>query len=171
MTSLDGIIPVPHGLKQEIRRLVIIVFMLAPIGVLATVAAIGPHTGTASSLTSSPAVPAQHPTVSPFIAPTSPQPAPEPSPASGNISSSLELHTSQSATGAAPTTQLKVNNQSVTVPSDGSVHKVMSNDSGTTTLDISNSSSSVSDSSSSSTNIQLNTSSSTFSNNETSAGP
>lgn len=168
MTSLDGIIAVPKGLKREARRLVLIAFMLAPIGVLATFALTQTHpTPTAQRTVTAPAEPPVG-LAAPLMSPSSAAPL---ATSSKPQSSSIELHATQSGPSQAPTTQLKVNQQPVDVPANGSVHKVISNDTGTTTIDISNSSSSVSDSSSSSTNIQLNATSNTITNSETSTGP
>ncbi len=172
MKRIDGIIAVPKGLKREARRLVAIAFMLAPIGALSAVAAVGVNGKTSSNLEPSSAASAAKSAAPSLASPASP-PVADQGPASSKASSSVELHTTQSASGSAPTTQLKVNQQTVDIPQSGTVHKVISNDSGTTTLDVSHSSSSVSDGSSSSTSIQLNTSSSTSSSSssDTSTGP
>lgn len=171
MKRIDGIIAVPKGLKREARRLVAIAFMLAPIGALSAVAAVGVNGKTTSNLEPSSAAPTAQSAAPSLASPTSPPVADQ---GAGNkASSSVELHTTQSAPGSAPKTELKVNQQTVDIPPSGTVHKVISNDNSTTTLDVSHSSSSISDGSSSSTNIQLNTSSSTVnnSNSDTSTGP
>lgn len=174
MASLDGIIAVPKGFKHDIRLLIVVAFMVAPIGVMATLAAVqadsrGTHA--ASSNVTAPAAPLQTtvPTLSSHPqTPLTPGDLPT---SQSNQASSVELHTTLKNPGQPPVTHLNVNQQSVDVPVDGSVHKVISNGNGTTSIDVSNSSSTVSDSSSSSTSIQVNTSSSSSTNSQTSTGP
>lgn len=171
MNSLDGIIRTPKGLKREARRLTTLVLLLAPIGVIGTFAL---AQGIQSSSTARSAV---APTVPPKASPQMPLSLQVPtvspmSSASNQANTSIELHTTQTSPTQAPVTKVQVNQRSVDVPPDGSVHKVMSTDGGTTTLDISNSTSGSSNSSSSSsTNIQLNSSSTSVTNNKTDTGP
>lgn len=171
MNSLDGIIRIPKGLKHDARRLVTVVLMLAPIGVVSAfmvAQATEPHASTRSAVTPSAPVktdlqapaPLQVPAVNPLVQ------APQ------QTNASVELHTTQSSSTQPPVTKIQVNQQSIDVPPDGTVHKVISSDGNTTTLDVTNSTSESSDtSSSSSTNIQLNTSSSTAINSQTDTGP
>lgn len=171
MNSLDGIIKTPKGLKREARRLTTLVLLLAPIGVIGAFAmAQGTQSSPAARSTVAPSVP-------PKASPQTPLSLQVPalssmSSASNQANTSIELHTMQASPTQAPVTKVQVNQQSVDIPPDGSVHKVMNTDGGTTTLDISNSTSGSSNSSSSSsTNIQLNSSSTSVTNNQTDTGP
>lgn len=88
--------------------------------------------------------------------------SPEPQATEGDIhetQTSLRVETVQPDASQAPQTSVEVNGQPVDVPSDGTVHKVIQDVNGTTTLDVSSSSSSSSGGSRSSTNVDVNMSS------------
>jgi hypothetical protein len=171
MNSLDGIIRVPKDLKNDARRLATLILILAPIGAVSAfmlAQASEPRASTRSAVT--PAAPVttnlqaptslQVPVINPLVQ------APQ------QTNASVEMHTSQSSSAQPPVTKIQVNQQSIDIPPDGTVHKVISSDGSTTTLDVTNSTNGSSDtSSSSSTNIQLNTSSSTVTNSQTDTGP
>jgi hypothetical protein len=127
--------------------LIVLACIIAPIAVLVIAAR--------SSSSAHSAVPITPVSNSAETEPNAPVTTP---PASGDIQSesSIDLHSSQ-ASPEQPATKLWVNNQPVEVPDNGSTHKVMTNDNGTTTVDISSSSSMTGGSSSSSTNIEVNT--------------
>lgn len=87
---------------------------------------------------------------------------PEPSTVAGNINdsqSSLRVEVVQPNVDQAPQTSVEVNGQAIDVPADGTVHKIIQDVNGTTTLDISTSSSASSGTTRSSTDIELNASS------------
>lgn len=170
MNSLDGIIRTPKGFKHEARRLITLVFMLAPIGIVGAVMATQGDGGqSAARSTVAPSVPPK----AAVPLPTSLQTPVIGSPnSSQQANTSIELHTNQTSPTQAPVTKVRVDQQAIDIPPDGSVHRVMSTNNGTTTLDVTSSTSGSSDTStSSSTNIQLNTSSTSSTNSQTDTGP
>jgi hypothetical protein len=73
--------------------------------------------------------------------------------------SSVHVETVQPSSDQPPQTTVEINGQSIDVPDQGNVHKVIQDANGTTTLDLSVDSNVSSGSSESSTNIELNTTS------------
>lgn len=95
----------------------------------------------------------------------SPQLPPEPSPETGAIhesQSTLRVETVQPNANQPPQTTVEVNGQAIDVPNQGSVHRVIQDANGTTTLDLSVDSNVSSGSLESSTSIEFNASSETI---------
>jgi hypothetical protein len=74
-------------------------------------------------------------------------------------STSLQATTNVPGDGSAPQTSVKINGESVPVPSNGEVHRVIQDDNGTTTLNMSVKSGTSSNRSHSSSSININSSS------------
>lgn len=157
MGNGEGVYRQSPTLRRELRALIILACLLAPVGALV----IAMRSGSSNQA----ALPAAE---SAKVEPDPPALAP---PAKEEMQSeaTINFQSSQSSQAAAPTTNLKVNNQSVEVPTNGSTHQVMSDSNGTTTIDISNSSTMTGGSSSSSTDVEINTDSSVTS--RTDSGP
>lgn len=171
MTSLDGIMPFPNDFKREVRRLVVIALIVAPIGVLASLAITQSHSSSVPQRTVTTGPSASLPPG--MMAPLTPglTVVNQAETQSGShTSASVELHTTQTTANQAPVTKLKVNDQPIDVPPEGNTHKVITNDNGMTTVDISNSSTGETNSSSS-TSVQVNTSTNTITNTQTDTGP
>lgn len=170
MTSLDGVIAVPKGLKREARRLVVIAFLLAPVGVVAAFSFTQAHPAPNAQRTPSSTVTPTSAVMNASLAPIANTSITSASHTSGASSVHINTATTQS-NATPPITHVQVNDQPVDVPANGSLHKVISSDNGTTTIDVNNQSSNSSSSSSSSMNIQLNSSSTTQAGTSTSTGP
>lgn len=89
-------------------------------------------------------------------------PKPAVSDSTNSIDTNMQVTQSDAAKGPAVETKLNVNSQSIPIPDNGSVHKVIQNDNGTTTVDVSvGSQNSGSSEKSTSMNIEVNSSSQT----------
>lgn len=130
----------------------------APVGVIAWLATVisGANQQPQASVTS------DNESQTSLEAKSSQLPPPEPSPEKSAIhesQSTLRVETVQPDANQPPQTTVEVNGQAIDVPDQGSVHRVIQDENGTTTLDLSVDSNVSSGSSESSTSIEFNASS------------
>jgi hypothetical protein len=157
MRGSEGIYRQSPKLHKELRALIVLACLLAPVGALVI--------AMRSSSSAQSAIPAAESAEAELDPPAFTPPAKE----DAKSEAMIDFQSSQPSQSQSPTTSLRVNNQPVQVPDNGSTHQVMTDSNGTTTIDISNSSTTTNGSSSSSMDVEINTDSTVTSEND--SGP